>query len=195
MALARKLATYDDLLALPEDARAELLAGEVIVQPSPTVRHQRINAKLGYRISGSFDDDDDDDARGPGGWWIVHDVDIRLTAHDVVRPDLSGWRRARVPLLPESRPVDAVPDWICEILSPSNAKRDRGYKSDLYATHGVGHYWIVDQVEGLLEAFVLRGGTWSRIGMYDDSQRHRIPPFDAVELSLRGLFKPPAPQT
>lgn len=195
MALARKLATYDDLLALPEDARAELLAGEVIVQPSPTPPHQNISGGLVHRIGGPFHFDYDEDGRGPGGWWILHDVDVRFTTHDVVRPDLSGWRRTRLANPYGPRPVDVIPDWICEILSPSNAKRDRGYKSDLYATHGVGHYWIVDQVEGLLEAFALRGGTWSRIGMYDDSQRHRIPPFDAVELSLRGLFKPPSPQT
>jgi len=190
MALAHKLATYDDLLALPEDTRAELLAGEILAQPSPTPAHQFVAAGLSHRIGGPFQFDD---GEGPGGWWILPDVDVRLTPHDVVRPDLSGWRHARLesPLVP--RPVDVVPDWVCEILSPSNEGRDRGYKSDLYATRGVGHMWIVDPAEKLLEAYELRAGRWTRMGVYNDRASARIPPFEAVELRLGGLFGPSKP--
>jgi Uma2 family endonuclease len=191
MALAHNLATYDDLLALPEDDRSELFAGEVVAQPSPSFSHQVIQSALSHAIGGPFHYD----RNGPGGWWIVPDVDVRFTPHDVVRPDHSGWLRARMPTPPVRRPVDVVPDWICEILSTSNARRDRGYKSDLYARHGVGHYWIVDPVERLLEAYDLHAGRWLRIGTYDQTMVARIAPFEAVEYILGGLLDQLDPAT
>lgn len=191
MALAHKLATYDDLLALPEDTRAELLAGEIVVQPSASPKHQHIQRKLGRRIGGPFDDDDD----SPNGWWIIPDVDVRFTPRDVVRPDLAGWRRTRLPDPYIERPFDVVPDWICEILSTSNYRYDRGYKSDLYASHGVGHYWLLDPVARFLEAYALDSGRWVRLGAYDEHSTARIPPFDAIELPLSTLFPLILPKT
>ena len=51
--------------------------------------------------------------------------DIELDAHDAVRPDLSGWRRERLPEPWDERPIRVVPDWICEVISPQNAVRGR----------------------------------------------------------------------
>ena len=70
MASAERLATYEDLLALPEGVRAEVLAGEVVSAPSPLPKHNRIARVLGSVIGGPFDDDDG--RGGPGGWWIAH---------------------------------------------------------------------------------------------------------------------------
>ena len=84
-------ATYDDLLALPEGDRGEVVAGEVQVAPSPRPRHARTQRALGGFIGGPFDDDDGHG--GPGGWWILTEVDVRLSAHHIVRLDLAGWRR------------------------------------------------------------------------------------------------------
>ncbi len=187
---ARKLATYDDLRALPDDVRAEILAGEIVVMPSPLPRHNRIARSIGSFIGGPFDDDDG--RGGPGGWWIVPDVDVQLGPHDVVRPDVAGWRRERLADPWDLQPIDVVPDWTCEILSPSNAKHDRLRKADLYARHGVGWYWIIDPEERTLECYELRDGGWFRLGGWSDGEVVRARPFEAIELDVGRLFPPSA---
>jgi hypothetical protein len=53
---------------------------------------------------------------GPGGWWSLPEVDVRLARHQIVRPDVAGWRRERLPEPWDVRPIDVVPDWICEVV-------------------------------------------------------------------------------
>ena len=187
---ARKPATYADLAALPDGAKAEVVHGAVVTQPAPLPRHARAQRTLGSLLGKPFDDDDG--SGGPGGWWILPEVDVRLAQHVVVRPDLAGWRRARLPDPWDTRPIDVVPDWICEIVSPSNAAADRVTKSRLYAEHGAQHYWIVDPAEGTLEALRLEGGAWVDAGRFDGSSLARIAPFEAIELPVGRLFPPAA---
>lgn len=186
---ARKLATYDDLLALTDDVKAEVVRGTLLVLPSVLPKHSRVQRALGGFIGGPFDDDDG--RGGPGGWWILLEVDIRLSVHDVVRPDLAGWRRERLRDPWNARPIDVRPDWICEVTSPSNSAHDRITKRRLYAEHGVPHYWIIDPSECTMEAFALRDGIWVDAGSYDHTATARIPPFEAVELEVGRLFPPP----
>ncbi|MBX3269579.1 MAG: Uma2 family endonuclease [Sandaracinaceae bacterium] len=185
---ARKLATYEDLRALSEPERAEVILGAVVTQPAPLPRHARAQGSLRRFLGGPFDDDDG--FGGPGGWWILLEVDVRLGPHDIVRPDLAGWRRERLPSPWDTRPIDVVPDWICEVLSPSNAAVDRVTKRKLYAEHGVSFYWIVDPTEGTLEADRLERGAWVDAGRHDRTAVARIPPFEAVELPVGRLFPP-----
>lgn len=185
---ARKLAAYEDLLALPDDVRAEILGGEIVVLPSPLPSHNRIARAVGRFVGGPFDDDDG--YEGPGGWWILPEVDVRFGAHDVVRPDVSGWRRTRLASPWDVRPIDVAPDWVCEILSPSNAKLDRVDKAALYASAGVPQYWIIDPNERILEAYALKHGAWLRLGAWSDGDIARIAPFDAIELGIGRLFPP-----
>jgi Uma2 family endonuclease len=185
---AARLATYDDLLAFPEDVRAEIFDGQIVVSPSPLPRHSKAQGSMRRFIGGPFDDDDGHG--GPGGWWIFVEVDVRLAPHDVVRPDLAGWRRERLPRPGNVRPIDVVPDWICEVISPSTAAVDRVKKRALYARHGVGHYWMVDPEARTLEALELDGDRWVEVGAWDESAVVRIPPFAALELELGRLFLP-----
>lgn len=187
MVPARKLATYDDLLALPEGERAEVLGGDLLTLPAPRPRHARPQRSLARLIGGPFDDDDG--FGGPGGWWIFLEVDVRLEPNEIVRPDLSGFRRERLSE-PDQRPFDIAPDWVCEILSPSTATRDRVVKRRLYARHGVQHYWLVDPEARTLEALALRDGQWVDVGTYDEHDTARVPPFDAVEIPVGRLFLP-----
>lgn len=183
---ARKPPTYEDLLALPDDVRAEIIHGAIVTMPAPLPRHSKPQGSLRRFIGGPYDDDDGHG--GPGGWWIFLEVDIQL-GPDVVRPDLAGWRRERLPE-PDVRPIGVPPDWICEILSPSNAMLDRVTKKRLYARHGVRHYWIVDPEERTLEAFALEGKRWVDAGSFDESEAARIAPFEDVEIPLVRLFLP-----
>jgi Uma2 family endonuclease len=186
---ARKPAVYEDLLSMPEGTRAEIIAGEIITQPAPRPRHAKSQGALRRFLGGPYDDDDG--FGGPGGWWIFVEVDVRL-GREVVRPDLSGWRRPRLPD-PDVRPIDVVPDWICEIVSASNAAHDRVTKRRLYAEHGVAHYWLVDPDERTLEALVLERGRWLDGGSFDEQDSARVPPFDDVEIPVGRLFLPKPP--
>lgn len=186
---AGKLATYDDLFRLPDDVRPEIIAGQIVTSPAPLPRHSRVQRALGRFVRGPFDDDDG--RGGPGGWWIFVEVDVRLTPHDAVRPDLASWGRERLPRPGNARPIDVVPDWICQIASPSTAARDRATKRALYAKHGVRHHWIVDPNARTLEALELSDGRWVEVGAYDDRAAARIAPFSEIVLEVGRLFLPP----
>lgn len=190
MSLAPQMATYEDLVALEDGVRAEILGGEVRVAPAPLPRHSRAQGALRRFIGGPYDDDDG--FGGPGGWWILLEVDVELGTHDVVRPDLAGWRRAQLPDPWDTRPLRITPDWICEVLSPSNVATDRVYKRNLYAKVGVSHFWMLDPLARTLETLRLQAGVWVDSGTYDDTATVRIPPFEEVELEVARLFPPAA---
>lgn len=185
-----KLATYDDLLALSGDVKAEVVAGVVHTTPSPLPEHSKVQGALRRFVGGPFDDDDGHG--GPGGWWILLEVDTRLSAHDIVRPDLAGWTRARLPSPWSVRPIDVIPDWVCEITSPSNARHDRLVKARLYLAANVQHLWLVDPDARVLEALVRDGDRWREAGRFGDGDVVRIPPFEAIALDVARLF-PPTP--
>lgn len=106
----------------------------------------------------------------------------------VMVPDLAGWRRARMSQVPDDHRFEVVPDWVCEILSPSTARKDRFVKLPLYAQYGVAHAWLVDPEAHTLEAFELRQGFWLLIAALPDDAPVRVAPFDAVEFSLADLW-------
>jgi Uma2 family endonuclease len=186
---ARKLATYADISHLPEGENVEIIAGEIIVSPRSKPAHGLAQAALSWSVAGPFGFRDD-----PGGWWIVVEVEVELGRHDVYIPDLAGWRRARVPIFPDDRPVTVVPDWVCEVLSPSTGRIDRVKKAHGYLEGGVPFFWIVDLEGRVLEAFEARDGSWVRLGAWGDGDSARIPPFDAVEIAISPLFPPPPPE-
>jgi Uma2 family endonuclease len=187
---APRLATFEDLLALSEDRATEVLAGELVEQAAPLPEHGRAQRALGRLIGGPYDDDDG--KGGPGGWWILMEVDIELGPHDVVRPDLVGYRRQRLPAPWGVRPLRVVPDWVCEVLSPSNERHDRVVKSELYARAGIPFYWILQPTERVLEAFSLEGPRWTKLGAWSDGAAVRIAPFEEIELDVGQLFPPQA---
>lgn len=180
-----KLATWDDIAGLPEGTRVEVLAGAIVMAPRPLPRHSFLQGRLGAYVGAPFGGDEE-----PGGWWILPEVDVELGPHDVVVPDLAGWWRERVPAFPHERPIRIVPDWICEILSPSNARHDLTRKADLYRRTGVPFYWIVNPDERFLQALRLCQDGWLLLGAWGDADRARIAPFEAVELEIGRLFPP-----
>ena len=184
---APRLATWSDIAGYPEGTRVEVLDGEVAFAPSPAPAHQGIGARILRRIGGPFDEDDD-----PGGWWILPKVDVELGPHRVLQPDVAGWRRERVPTFPYEQPIRIVPDWVCEILSPANARRDRLQKAAIYLDSNVPFLWIIDPVERLLEAYRAQEHAWLRLGAWSDEDVARVAPFDAIELQVGRLF-PPGP--
>jgi Uma2 family endonuclease len=141
-AASKPLATAQTLIDLG-DAPCEVVHGVVTYKAEPSAEHGDAQLGLGSALRAAFHRSGGG-PRGPGGWWILSEVDIELEAHEVYRPDLVGWRRSRVPERPRGRPVRMRPDWVCEVLSASNAKTDLVDKLDVYRRAEIPHYWIVD---------------------------------------------------
>lgn len=165
-----------------------MLDGTIVTAPAPLPRHSHAQGSARRFLGGPFQDDDG--RGGPGGWWIFVEVDVALGPDDVVRPDLSGWRKSRLLHPGGMRPIDVTPDWIAEILSPSTAARDRVQKRHLYARAGIPHYWLIDPEARVVEALTLRDGAWLEAGVFDEESTARIPPFEAIELEVGRLFLP-----
>jgi Uma2 family endonuclease len=180
---AKRQATYEDLLAVPWPLVAEILNGELVTHPRPAARHARAATVLGGRLSGPFDLGDG----GPGGWVILDEPELHLGGHVLV-PDMAGWRRQRMPEMPDTAAFDIVPDWICEILSPSTAAIDRADKMPIYASLGVSYAWLIDPSVRTLEAYRLAAGSYVALGQYRDEAVVRAEPFDAIELAIGPLW-------
>jgi len=181
---ARRRATYADLEAVPPNLVAELIGGELVTHPRPRLRHSVSYSSLGWVLSGPFQFG----RGGPGGWWILDEPELHLDG-DVLVPDIAGWRRERLPEIPDDAFCTLVPDWVCEIVSPSTAKHDRGAKRDIYARHGVRHIWLVDPDARLLEAFELGAdGRWLLLKTYKDSDLVDAAPFAAAPFDLKLLW-------
>ena len=131
---------------------------------------------------------------GPGGWVFAAEPELHLGA-EIVVPDLAGWRRERLPRLPDSPYFEISPDWVCEILSPSTARLDRGPKRRIYAEAGIAHLWLLDPVEGVLEAFSLAGPHWLLQATIQRGEPVQVPPFDAISFPLDDLFPFDAPSS
>jgi Uma2 family endonuclease len=181
---AKRRATYEDLSQVPDHLIAEILDGQLVTQPRPSPRHALAATVLGSRLGRPFHDGND----GPGGWILLYEPELHLHG-DILVPDYAGWRRERMPELPEAAAFELAPDWVCEVLSPSTAATDRADKMPIYAREAVGHVWLVDPLVRTLEAFRLDAGQWRLLGVWHDEARVRAEPFDAIELDLTGLWK------
>ena len=181
---ARRRATYEDLVAAPAHLVAEIVDGELVTSPRPATRHARASSRLGIELGGPFDRG----TRGPGGWVILDEPELHLHG-DVLVPDLAGWRRERMPELPDGVGIELPPDWLCEVLSPSTVAHDRGAKLPVYAREGVRHVWFVDPLARLLEVYRLESSRYVVVGAFRDASLVRAEPFDAIELELGALWE------
>jgi Uma2 family endonuclease len=180
-----ELSPYERLLALPENLVGEVIGGELYTQARPSGRHGVAGGMIGAELLLPFQLG----RNGPGGWWIVPEPEIHFIRDtEVVVPDLAGWRRERMPAIPEGHRFEVVPDWVCEILSPGTMKKDRALKLPLYGRYGVAYIWLVDPLARTLEAYELRDGAWLLLATLKDDDPVSIAPFAAVTFSLADLW-------
>jgi Uma2 family endonuclease len=186
MESAKKLATVDELLALPDEERAELIEGEIVRKAAPSSDHSFAQTGIAaaldaFRRKGGS-------GGPPGGWWIGTEITVIYEG----RPngfihDLAGWRRSRHPERPKGRRVTTKPDWVCEILS-GNRSRDLVTKRSVLHEHRVEFYWLVD-----VDAQTVSVLSWSDKGYVitkeaTAGQKARLTPFDDVELDVSVLL-------
>jgi len=180
MPIVKRYATYEDLEAVPDTMVAELIDGDLITSPRPASPHARATTVIISTLVASFDDAFGG-LRVPGGWWILFEPELHFGTNVLV-PDIAGWRRDRMPRLPDVTAFTEAPDWICETLSASTAAIDRGRKMHVYAREGVGHLWIVDPIAHLLEVYRLDGERWVVASTHGGNDPITAEPFDAVTL-------------
>jgi Uma2 family endonuclease len=176
-------ASYQDLLEVPDHLVAEILDGDLFATPRPALRHARSSSALGVEIGGPYDQG----RGGPGGWWILDEPEIHF-GNDVLVPDLAGWRRSRLPEIPDEPFLTLAPDWVCEVLSPATERIDRSRKLRIYAREGVPHAWLLNPTLRTLEVLRLEGSRWVVAATHDGDQIVRIEPFADVAIELTRLW-------
>lgn len=181
--IADRRATYAELEAVPPHLVAEILSGRLVTHPRPRARHGAAVNALGTVLSGPFQFG----INGPGGWIFIVEPELHLGS-DVVVPDLAGWRRERLRTEPETAWIETPPDWVCEVLSASTERFDKREKRQIYAEHGVPHYWMLDPRVLLLEAQELVGGRWQVAGVFKESEMVSAKPFEAAPFPLGRLW-------
>lgn len=183
---APKGPTYEDLFAIPEHHVGQIVLGTLYANPRPATPHAIASSELGSDILQRFGRG----RGGPGGWVIVDELELHFE-RDVLVPDLAGWRRERLPVVPRQAYLELAPDWVCEVLSPSTAKLDRGPKREVYARERVPHLWLVDPEAKTLEVLKLDGPSYRVTGTHADDALVRAEPFEAVALELGFLWGVP----
>jgi len=183
---AASAATYEDLFDLPEHLVGEIIHGQLHTHPRPAPRHAVASSAVGAELLGPFQKG----RGGPGGWWILDEPELHLSGHILV-PDLAGWRRERLPTMPDSAYFDLAPDWVCEVLSPATARVDRVVKMPIYGGQGVGWLWLIDPDLRTMEVYELAAGRWQLDKAFQSKDIVRAVPFDAIEFSLAELWPEP----
>ena len=176
----RQKLEYDDLASTPDDNRRyELLDGALFVTPSPRPLHQRVSKRLQRQLEAYFEDN------GLGEVFNAP-VDVILTLHDVVVPDLVV---ITTPPQVTERAIEGAPTIIVELLSPSTRMRDRKLKAERYAALGVPHYWIVDPARKTLECYRLERSRYAIVLTAESPARVAHPDWPALTVDLGAIWR------
>jgi len=174
---------YKELCDLPQNVVGQILNGELVVSPRPAPKHSIASSGLGGKLFDPYQSG----KGGPGGWWILDEAEVHLDGHVFV-PDLAGWKKERVPKLPEAAYFEISPDWVCEVVSPSSGRHDRVTKMNLYAQFNIPYYWLIDPQNRTLEVFALEGERWILNSSFGKDDKVSAQPFDAIEFDLGDLW-------
>src|ERR1700730_6616812 len=138
--------SYEELLKLPDDGlRHELIGGEHYVTACPIPWHQLIATRVVISL-GAF-------AAAAECGQVLYPVDVVLSPHDVVEPDVLFLSREHVDRI-RGKFLTEPPDLVIEILSPSPRGRDLGVKLRLYERFGVPEYWVLDPAAATARVFL-----------------------------------------
>ncbi|MCA6378228.1 MAG: Uma2 family endonuclease [Cytophagales bacterium] len=137
--------TVEDFVQLEEsNLPCELINGELFMSPAPSLTHQVVSSNLNDILKAY--------AKKIGGFVAYSPFDVYLDNKNVFQPDLLLVRKQNLAIITE-RGLQGAPDLAVEIISPSNAFKDRNHKRRLYQKFGVKEYWIVDPGNRTLEIY------------------------------------------
>jgi Uma2 family endonuclease len=148
--LIRRRASIQEFWSLPESVLpTEYIDGEIIMAPTPTVRHQRAVFNIASALRQFV-------RQNGSGEIFVSPLDVVLPSGDVVQPDIFLLNPRQAERAGTANRVEEAPPFLVEILSPSSVKHDTVRKRELYEKNGVREYWIVDLKERSVTQLVLR---------------------------------------
>jgi excisionase family DNA binding protein len=178
--------TYEDYLQIPEEPgyRFEILEGILVKEPSPSVHHQRVTSVLYYQLKTYLADSD------PEGELFFAPLDLTLSTGNVLQPDILFVSSTRREIMRQER-IDGVCDLVVEVMSPTNRRKDRLRKMEIYRKARIPHYWIVDPEENTLEAFMLNGGNYTLVAAGGPGDEFIHPEFAGMNLDLNRVFYKP----
>lgn len=136
---------------LPPESRVELIDNELYELPMPTYLHQIASGNL-YLAFITFL------RLHKLGYVFTAPLPVVLEGTRVVEPDLFVIAQGRLDV--DQKYLCGAPDLVVEIISPSSVVRDTVIKKDLYETHGVREYWLIDPTHRVIEVFVLENGRY-----------------------------------
>lgn len=179
--------TFADVLTWPDDERAELIDGEVVMMaPAPSREHQGISMELSRQLANYLEGKKCKAYHAP--------FDVRLFEKEgdapedvdtVVEPDL-------VVICDQSKLDDrgckGAPDMVVEILSPSTRRHDRLVKLGLYQRAGVREYWIVSPEEQTVQVFLHKDGSLLPHEVYDRQGVAKVNVLDGCFIELSKVF-------
>lgn len=172
--------TYADYLQTPDDVRYELIEGELVLAPAPIPRHQRIS--MNFTVSmGPFI------RANELGELFYAPTDVHLSDNNVVQPDLLFVSAERFHIIGEIY-IEAAPDLVIEIASPSTQDRDRGIKLELYARFGVREYWVAHPTNETIEPMYLDGGQYVSGGIRQRGGTLTTPLLPGLVIDLNEIF-------
>ncbi len=167
----------------------EILDGRLHTQPRRAWPHVVAASGHGYALIGPFQRG----RGGPGGWWIVDEPELHFIRDaEVDVPNLAGLRRARMVNHPPVHRTEVVPDWVCEVLSPSTESQDCKVKMPIHARFGVHYAWLVAPTARNLEAYALGAGVCREIDRFPGAALVSMAPFEVVSINLGDLWVPAA---
>ena len=172
--------TVKEYMTTPDDKRYQLLDGEMILAPSPTSRHQSILLRLVIPLEQFIA------TNGLGRVWVAP-LDVVLSNTDVAQPDILFVSHTRGEIITEAN-IQGAPDLVVEILSPSTAQYDRGYKQLLYGRHGVQEYWMVDPDAETVEVLSLGEEGIESQDSYQRGQTLSSPLLEGLSIDLELIF-------
>ncbi len=175
-------ATLEQVLNAPPDKVAEIIYGELHVMTRPSTVHGWAFCGLYEEVCIPYKFDED-----KGGWKFLPEPVLKLS-ENILLPDIAGWYEPQGLIGLSVNVVTDVPDWVCEILSPSTRHLDLGSKRDIYAKHGVGHLWLVDPQSQSVEAFEHKDGDFVSVGSVSEKGSVSLPPFEGVSFPLSLLW-------
>lgn len=163
---------YDDPLM-----RYEIIGGELNVSPAASPDHGQMVLALYDALKAVIKDGN------LGRLWVAP-VDVELSAHNVVQPDLLFIERDRLGMVGAT--IKGGPDLAIEVVSPSSRVRDYVTKRVLYETAGVSEYWIVDPMKRVIEILVLKDGRYTSLNHENGVAQSVVVP--GVEVEIARLF-------
>jgi Uma2 family endonuclease len=126
----------EQFLNLPEGTACQLIAGEIIMTPSPIPLHQLVIMELSFQMLQFVKSKDK-------GRVLAAPLDVSFNEENIFQPDILFIRKDNLSIIGEKM-IEGVPDLVVEVLSPSSAYHDLRTKFRVYEQSGVQEYWIVD---------------------------------------------------